>query len=46
MPDDLLLDSTIEIQCAHGDCVEYPLAEVDIAVDNEHVEILVGQWRI
>ena len=42
MPDDQLLDSTIGIQCAHRDCVEYPLAEVDIAVDDEHVKILVG----
>ena len=42
VPDDRLLDSTIEIQCAHGDCVEYPLAEVDIAVDDEHFEILTG----
>ena len=42
MPDNRLLDSTIEIQCVHGDCVEYPLAKVDIAVDDEHFEILAG----
>ena len=42
VPDDRLLDSTIEIQCAHGDCTEYPLAEVDVAVNDEHFEILAG----
>ena len=41
VPDDRLLDSTIEIQCVHGDFVEYPLVDVDIAVD-EHFEILAG----
>ena len=37
-----LLESTIKIQCVHGDCVEYPLAEVDIAVNDKHFEILAG----
>ena len=42
VPEDCLLDSTVEIQCAHGDCVEYPLAGVDIAVNDKYVKILAG----
>ena len=42
VPDDRLLDSTIEIQCSHGDCMEYPLAEIDVAVNDEHHEVLAG----
>ena len=42
VPDDRLLDRTIEIQCAHGDCVEYPLAEVEITIDGKNFEMLAG----
>ena len=42
VPDDQLLDSMIEILCVHGDSMEYPLAEVDVTVNDEHFEILAG----
>ena len=29
---------------AHGDCVEYPLAGVDIAVNDKHVKILARSY--
>ena len=42
VPESSLLDSTIDVQCAHGDCMEYPLTELDIEANGKHFEVLAG----
>lgn len=43
VPDSCLLDGeTVAVQCAHGDVIEYPVAEVEIVIEGVKKNVKVG----
>ena len=42
VPPDHLLDETVDIRCAHGDIVSYPVAVAPICIDSEQYTVRVG----
>ena len=42
VPREKLLDETIDIRCAHGDIVSYPMAVAPICIDSEQYTVHVG----
>ena len=42
VPREKLLDETVDIRCAHGDIVSYPMAVAPICIDSEQYTVRVG----
>ena len=42
VPQEKLLDETVDIHCAHGDIVSYPMAVAPICIDSEQYTVRVG----
>ena len=42
VPREKLLDETVDIRCAHGDIVSYPMAVASICIDSEQYTVRVG----